>query len=361
MRKVAASFGWNHEGLGHISRLIAIHTELSYRSIFFVEHPQKLIADYEYEQYTIPRFETSLLGDNWWNNDQTNSSNEILTQKIVETILYKQQGIIIHDVVIHKTLYNFGKENRWPQILILRDRKDILNPEDWVKTNFPDIKKVFHLGSQVKQTELLIPIKDIIRIPRDDKTIWNNDDENIYKIVITAGGGGHDDAQDFIQTAINVLQEFCQQHLNIKFSIKIITGPYYSQSIKISEYASNCCYEIISYINAFHSIYKDTHLLICQGGYNTVNEVINQSTKTIIVAAKRILDDQWNRIKNLANLSNNRILPCILDHKSILQACSQQFINNYSKNLSQVNHISGKEVITQNIQQLLNNDAVSND
>ena len=64
--KRVVSFSLSERGLGHASRLVAVHMalrELGWDSLFLVERHQRLIADYGFRQVVVPHEEDDLISE----------------------------------------------------------------------------------------------------------------------------------------------------------------------------------------------------------------------------------------------------------------------------------------------------------
>src|SRR6266540_1706270 len=127
MRNRVVSFAWNHQGLGHASRLVAVHSVLrdkGWASLFLVEHPQALIGAYDFPQVTMPKHQESLVGDTWWSaRDDASGQSRELADTIVAACT-APDDVILHDVVIYRPLYDWAVRNGRSQLLIHRARKD---------------------------------------------------------------------------------------------------------------------------------------------------------------------------------------------------------------------------------------------
>ncbi len=314
MNKVVTSFAWNHEGLGHVSRLIGIHTVIRQRgleSLFFVEHHQQLIDDYQLPQVVVPSHPHSLVAEDWWigkSNGMDYPRARNLSASIVRDATRHMDCVIVHDVVVHRSLYDEAVAKGWSQSLVYRDRKDVDDPVAWIQINAPEINVLYWLGKPHIRQQFndlqVVGVHDVVRPLLGENSIWSPEamGPDCLRVVITAGGGGHPDAQQFLQNSIDAIAGFSEKCSKAMFLV-VVTGPYFRGVIRIPK-RFNATATVTPYLNPTLSQYIDTSLLISQGGYNTFNEARQYNQPVVIVPGNRMLDDQVARGMSAAKNSS---------------------------------------------------------
>ncbi len=128
-----------------------------------------------------------------------------------------------------------------------------------------------------------------MRQPLAENCIWS-EDMPPPRIVVTAGGGGHADAEDFLTTALEGIARFSRQD-HQPVSVYVITGPNFHGTFAIPR-GMNGNVRVTSYIGPRYSIYCNTSALVTHAGYNTVQELASTATPAVVVLGVRNFDDQ---------------------------------------------------------------------
>jgi predicted glycosyltransferase len=295
------SFAWNYRGLGHASRLTAIHSELrdrGWESLFFTEHKHKLLQDYGFEQVIIPDYTHNLVGDDWW------GSGGRRRQSLAELLIRESVGstdVVLHDVVIHRGVYEVAGRLGCPQALIHRIRKDRPDPGPWVAAQVPDIHRLYVIGHpEISARHGKLQVRgtsNVMRKPLDDQSVWSTEDVGA-RIAISAAGGGHSDAPEFLTEAITGVGRFLAE-TGTEATICVTTGPFFRGEFAVpSGVAAKV--RVTPYIDPRHSLYRGTDFLVAQGGYNTIQEITHHGLRAVVVPGPRDLDDQSIRAHQLA-------------------------------------------------------------
>lgn len=303
------SFVLHAGGMGHASRLIAAHTELRDRgfdSVLLVEREQPLISDYGLRQIVIPPHPSSLIDDDWFGSGEKFSA--LIAKQIIESIL-APGDIVLHDVAVYRELYERAEQIRCQQFLIHRARRGRTDPLAWAAATAPAIDTVYILGregySAHAGTVRARGISDVVREPLNDKTIWQ-DMDNGFRVYISPGGGGYPATEAFLNAALEGIASFAQDSIP-DISVVIATGPHFGGIVSVPADIS-ASVRITSYIDATHSVYRNTDVAIVHGGYNTVQEIRRIGVRAIAVPGQRPLDDQRGRIEQLAADCPNVVL-----------------------------------------------------
>lgn len=297
MRRRVLSFALNHKGMGHASRLVAVHLALRERGVdtlFFVGHRHRMIDDYGFDQITIPEHSPS-------DPATIQDRNTLVTRAVMGQII-RPDDILLHDVAIHPDLYGIGADLGCIQGYIYRDRKDKADPVEVLHDRAPTIDNVYRLGhpgfTEVREGVRILGVSNVMRPPLGRKSVWSRSAGRV-KIVVAAGGGGHDDAEEFINAAIRAVDALCVTQ-NLQASLIVIPGPFYKGSVEVRDHSSMPV-RIVSYLGPQYSLYEETDIMISQGGYNTVEELKASGVKAVAVAGERALDDQHARLAALTD------------------------------------------------------------
>ncbi|WP_197287126.1 glycosyltransferase [Planomonospora sphaerica] len=263
-------------------------------SLFFVGHRHRLIDDYGFEQITIPEHSPS-------DPEVIQERNTLVTRAVMSQIV-EPDDFLLHDVAIHPDLYGIGVDRGCLQGYIYRDRKDKADPVQVLHDRAPTIDNVYQLGhpgfTETREGIRILGVSNVMRPPLDSKSVWPPSSGEV-KVVITAGGGGHDDAEEFINAAIRAVSTLCVTQ-NIQASLIVVPGPFYKGSVKVGS-NSPMAVRVVSYIGPQYCLYEETDIIISQGGYNTVEELKTWGVKAVAVAGERALDDQHARLAALAD------------------------------------------------------------
>jgi hypothetical protein len=292
------SYSLSKRGIGHASRLVAVHAalrEVGWRSLFLVERQQQLIADYGFDQVSVPHYDDSLVGEAPAGIGDPSGRGARVAARIVEACA-EPDDLVLHDVVVYRPLYEWARDAGRRQAYISRARKDHDDPVRWVREIAPGITRVFPLGTE--------EVPDVIRQPLGSKSIWN-DAGGVVRVAISAAGGGHADAEDFLDKALAGVASFAQD-ADRQVSIFVVLGPNFTGRVTLPAGIPGNV-SITHYLDPWHSLYNGTDLLICQGGYNTVQELLHHGTAAVTVAGSRPYDDQSARLASIVAQANVRI------------------------------------------------------
>jgi hypothetical protein len=305
MPKRVVSFALNHQGLGHASRLIAVHTALRERgwdSLFLVEHPQQLIRDHGFVQVSVPAYPDSMVGESPGTasgGDRGLAARSLAA--IITSACVRPTDVVLHDVVVYRDLYDWVQRSGRCQLLIHRARVDRPDPAAWVAAQAPDIRRVYVLGDpghrSIHNGIVVAGVSDVLRRPLHDRTIWRATDVGV-RVSISAAGGGHGDAERFLGAALAGVRDFAR-NTGQEVSVFAISGPYFKGSVRVPPGMPGTV-RVRGYLGPSYSIYRDTDLVVCHGGYNTVQELIHTGARAIAVPGSRLFDDQLARLEALA-------------------------------------------------------------
>lgn len=298
-----AAFAWNHEGLGHVSRVCATVDAFRSRTQgdcqIYVEEWQRLLTEYGLTQTPLPRYAGQLLGDAWWDAGERTVEPQIghATAKLVIEHTLPKGAVILHDVVVYRALYEVAEDRNLPQVLIARPRKDRPDIAGWVRENAPAIKTIVVPGRQLRDSEdrgvRVVEVPPILRGLLAQERMWTRD-SGAMKIAVLTGGGGHPDAEPFLNAALSAIDRFAKD--GDMLEVEVVLGPLFRGRIEIPQ-RSQARISVRPYLDPYHSPYAGSDVVICQAGYNTLTELRAAAVRGIVVPGPRTLDDQFARAR----------------------------------------------------------------
>lgn len=185
-------------------------------------------------------------------------------------------------------LYNFQKY--FDRVIFLRNFTGDISPAI-KKLNIAGKKRIKVFGPLVKRVSKKAEL--IVR----DKYGFKKDD---FLILATFGGGGfiknnQRELVKLLSIFLNCFKEIASENKKIKFVV--ITGPFVDKKFPLLK---NDNIIIKKYEPNFPELIKLSNLVICQGGHNTLNEVVLVKTPAIVTPVEREgYDDQLLRAKKL--------------------------------------------------------------
>jgi hypothetical protein len=281
--------------MGHASRLVAVHSvlrDLGVDSAFFVSHEHRLISDYGFDQIVIPERSAA-------DSPEAELKKAAIRKAVIQEVM-EPHDVILHDVAIHAELYELGVAQGLFQGYIYRARKDQSDPARFIADRAPDVDVVYVLGKAGETDHRhgirLLGVADVVRRRRGEKPIWGSDDDGI-KVVVMAGGGGHADAEAFIDAAVSGVLHACAAQ-DLRATLSVITGPYFRGTVRVPP-APHVKVRVQSYLGPEYSPYEGTDAVVSQGGYNTVQELKLSGVRAVAVPGERLRDDQHARLSEL--------------------------------------------------------------
>jgi len=320
---LVASFAMNHVGLGHTSRLIAVHDAMraadgpALSSLFFADDHRQLIEDYGFAQLALPRFPGAFMG-----SAAEPSPAGDLSRGIVELALAGARPVVLHDVFVHRALYDAAVAGGWPQALIYRSRTDVKNPVEWVRRTVPAIGTIFWIGKQGLVREdadiCVYGVDDVARHPLGELPLWTEPLADL-RVMVTAGGGGRPDAEAFLHAAIAAVDIVSRRSAET-VAAHLVTGPFYGGPIRLAA-SSPASYAITRYVPPTHSLYWGSSVVVSQSGYNTVTELGRSGVPHVLVPSDNFgSDDQRQRAVDRALTGATEIQVVDADAEEIAKA-----------------------------------------
>jgi len=131
-----------------------------------------------------------------------------------------------------------------------------------------------------------------------DRTVtkYGLSDSN-FNIVVTAGGGGWVQTRRFLHTVIAALSDLASNTSHEPIRTIIVTGPHYADTIShdIPRH-----WQVIDFEPEMMDLMAAVSLVICQAGYNTLNEIAEIGVPAVCIPVIEA-SDQINRARYFAN------------------------------------------------------------
>ncbi|MFI7102967.1 glycosyltransferase [Streptomyces sp. NPDC050161] len=293
MTRRVVSFTWGR-GLGHVSRLIAVHTELRARgwdSLLLTERHQRLIDDHGFPQTVLPTDAESLVGEPLHGTGP--AVDHRLAQALVAQAL-RADDAVLHDVTVQRELYERAAHLSCPQFLVHRFQRNRPDPAAWVARHTPAIGRVYLLGDpgrhDVEHGVRLVGVPNVVRRLLGTRSPWPPD-TSAMKIAVVAGGGGHADAPGFLNAALNGVREYARRGVPEGVDVLVLTGPHFEGQVLVPPGLPGPV-RVAPYLGPGFDIYRHATAAITHAGYNTVQELVRSRVPTVVVPGVRDFDDQ---------------------------------------------------------------------
>jgi predicted glycosyltransferase len=205
-------------------------------------------------------------------------------------------------------VYDWARRHGRPQAFIVRDRKDRTDQVAWLAAWAPAVDTVFLLGHRGYTTTrhgvTIEGVSDVMRQPLDNKSVWT-DTTHAIRVAISAAGGGHHDGENFVDVALRGVAMFAAD-TGRTASVFVVLGPNFAGRVSVPAMAG-ASVTVVGYLDPWHSLYQDTDLVICQAGYNTVQELLHYRTPAVSVPGARPYDDQHARLAGIPDVPYIRV------------------------------------------------------
>jgi predicted glycosyltransferase len=305
-----AAFAWNHEGLGHVNRLLAVAEEIEARSpdlrtLFFVEQPYDLLAQAGMLQLPVPVCDADFVGLARTRRDPRLGVAGIAIGEFVrEVVRTYDVRAILHDAVLWGPLFDAGVALDAPQALILRERTRLREYLAELGEAGRGLRRVIvpHARSTALERDFAqaeprptyvgpIARRRRTQAPPDrrDTAVGTH-----RRVLVTAGGGGYADVGDFLQATLAALATIA-----VPLAVEVVTGPLFRGRFELPVGFPHGC-RVAVFEPYLDERIARASVVVAQGGYNTVNELRRSGTAAVVVPSARAYDDQLERTRRAA-------------------------------------------------------------
>ncbi|MFJ6657273.1 glycosyltransferase [Streptomyces sp. NPDC091377] len=308
------SFAWGR-GLGHVSRLIAVHTALralGWESLLLTDREQRLTEDHGFAQVVIPTDATSLVGEPLYGTGP--SVDHRLARALVDQAL-AAGDVVLHDVTVQRELYDRAVRLGCRQVLVHRFQRNRPDPAAWVARHTPAIGQVCLLGEPDREETAhgvrLTGIPHVVRQLLGTRSPWPPGIGE-PRIAVVAGGGGHADAPAFLDAALDAVRSYGARaagagHGPWPADLLVLTGPNFRGRVTVPPGLPGPV-RVTPYLGPDYDVYRHATVAITHGGYNTVQELARSGVPAVVVPGVRDFDDQRVHLRAAAARLNATVV-----------------------------------------------------
>ena len=298
----------NGKGLGHLSRSMAIADSITLNDpgvkILFVTGTSKMeiIGNIAYPVIRIPSRSKA------FNFDIFNGAlGKIEREVLIKTTEIFRPDAVFYDFLMDEQVFKFCAERDIRNMLILRKQKmgcvrDIAKKSalEFVDTlvfpheyhEWPDASRMFSEKKSIYTGGIIRPIskKEV------DQAVAQFFGRKIKYIVLTIGGGGAREAQEWFLKSLNALSIIIKKYPDIH--ILAVPGPLFTRSD--SKLPTNERILIQKWVPQLKLLLKGAQLVLSNAGYNTINEIRASNCPAVIYPLKSTgWDDQRARAEEM--------------------------------------------------------------
>jgi predicted glycosyltransferase len=289
----------NHIGMGHINRLAVIARALhevddGIRTPFVVEESAHVLLDaMELPYIPLPSGNSMSNAAAWsaWTKDKRYSLQQQMSRVILQALAPQ---VVVFDFLPIPAFANEVVTSKIPIVFCLREMRrmrdylpivrDLLNHARLIVIPHPE-------GTFGLPEDLAGKCCFVGEIARASRAVSTRERDRIApQILISGGGGGYPGTVEFYNLALKATQTLRERYPALK--AQLITGPLF-RDWRLLEPSDGIT--VVPFESDMTSLFDSADLVICQAGYNTVAELAQLQTKTVLVPAEREWDDQFAR------------------------------------------------------------------
>lgn len=298
----------NRIGLGHINRLASIALAIrqedpSVRVPFVVEGPNHVLLDtLKLPWIALPDGHAMSSDETWegWSRDERCVLDKSITAATVSAL---GPQVVVFDLLPNPNLFWLSLEMGIHVVLCLRAVKDTSQYLDKIAPMLP------HIGLILVPDESCVPdfpsdlarlSRCVGRIVRPAITTESPAPSGAPYMIVTGGGGGYPDTVDFYNLAVQAFSRV--RGTRPKLECRLVTGPLFKDwaRLRLVENIS-----VIPYASDLPHLLANARAVICQAGYNSIEELRSAGTPAVCIPAERTLDDQFARADSFARMRSN--------------------------------------------------------
>lgn len=301
----------NHRGLGHISRLLAIALATrdacaNVRTPFLIDgHAHGLV-----EAYGLPHVSLvpghDLYDTPVWSAWPMSERQGLAMDVALALIRHAKPDLLVFDCFPNPAVVHAGMERRLPIVLCLRKSRQMAAYFDMLRPFWPVVELVLvaHAEGECEVPAALrsrtVFTGPIVRpappgppveppVPLGDKLV-----------VITGGGGGIPETVHFYNLAIDAFARAREREPAL--SAYLVAGPLFTgwSRLKMTKDL-----RVVPFDPHLSQTLARAGLIVCQGGYNTVSEILPLGVPVVCMPAGTLADDQFERAEIAARRTPN--------------------------------------------------------
>ncbi len=294
----------NHIGLGHINRLSVIALALhelddNVRTPFVVEEAAHVLLDALGLPY-VPLPSSHAMTDSAAWGAWTESERSALQIEISRSVLRNiAPQVVVFDFLPNPAFADAVVKSEIPIVLCLREMRDLARYLAHARALLDHVSLIviphpegtIHLPDQ-----LAVKSRFVGQIARQaTRVAITEHDPATPRIVISGGGGGYPGTVEFYNFAMKVIANLRGRYPALR--AQLIAGPLFRDWLRLQPVDG---ITLIPFEPDSNARFAEADLVISQAGYNTVAELEQLGTKTLLVPAERQWDDQCARADRIA-------------------------------------------------------------
>ncbi len=298
----------NHIGLGHINRLAVIALALreidsSIRTPFVVEEAAHVLLDALRLPYLpLPSSQTMMDGSVWgaWTDHERYALQTEISRSVLRSTTPE---VAVFDCLPNPAFAEAVVSSQIPIVLCLREMRNLSSYLDHARDLLRSVRLVVvphPQGTVCLPDELAAKSCFVGQIVRSGPTAIPNHDPARPRIIISGGGGGYPRTFDFYNLGMKAIVDLRECYPAL--TAQLIAGPLFSDWSLLHPVDG---VTIVPFEPDIASRFSEADLVICQAGYNTVAELEQIGTRTLLVPAERQWDDQFARAERVTREHEN--------------------------------------------------------
>jgi len=297
----------NHVGLGHINRLSAIALALrqidpEIRAPFAVEGAAHVLLDALDLPY-VPLPSTHLMQENKYWSSWTEGERAGLSVSVARAVLASvDPQLVVFDCFPNQGFLSAVLERQVPMALCIREMRNLDKYLEEVSDLLPRVSLILvpHDAGTFDLPEALNAKSRFVgRVMKPVKLIQKEEkrNPNCLRVVVSGGGGGYPGTFKFYNLAMRAVSELRQSYP--KLEARTVVGPLF-RDWSLLEPMNGI--SMIPFDPDPFATFASADLVISVAGYNTVTELQCVGTRTILLPAERLWDDQFSRAERTARM-----------------------------------------------------------
>jgi len=299
----------NHIGLGHINRLsviaLALHElDNGVRTPFVVEESAHVLLDALGLPY-VPLPSSHAMSDSvaWaaWTEGERSALQAQISFAVLKAVAPQ---VVVFDFLPNPAFADAVVKSEIPIVLCVREMRDLACYLDYARALLAQVSLIViphPEGTMCLPKELAAKSRFVGQIARQSVPMaMTEHDPATPQIVITGGGGGYPGTVEFYNLATEAIANLRGRYPALK--AQLIAGPLFRDWFLLQPVEG---ITLIPFEPDTTSRFAEADLVICQAGYNTVAELEQLGTKTLLVPAERQWDDQFSRADRVMRARRN--------------------------------------------------------
>ena len=299
----------NHIGLGHINRLSVIALAIrrideTIRTPFVIEEASHILLDALALPYVpLPSSHAMTESAAWatWTAAERSDLQSHVSRLILRTLAPQ---IVVFDCLPSPVFSAVVVEAGVPIVLCLREMRDLGGYVTHVRVLLEHVSLIVvpHAqGAFSLPEELAAKSCFVGQIARPAARLAKSVHEaHQPRVLVSGGGGGYPGTSAFYNLAMKAIAELRGVFPGLKG--ELIAGPLFRDWLQLQPVDG---IPLIPFEPDTATRFSESDLVICQAGYNTVAELEQLGTRTILVPAERQWDDQFARADRVSRERKN--------------------------------------------------------